>query len=161
MKDRRPITPALAVALALMLVVPAAPAVPSAEGDEQALLADADYAAGLQALRAGDASAALRRFEAALRRFPDAADLHNELGFTFRKLRRMDESFAHYRRALSINPDHRGAHEYIGEAYLMVGDLPGAQRHLQHLRRLCLLPCDELKELEQAIAAYRSGQRPP
>ena len=131
--------------------------VQSDDSDDQLLLADEDYAAGRAALKAGDAVVALRRFESALKRFPDAADLHNELGFAHRKLRRMDPAFAHYKRALVLKPDHRAAHEYIGEAYLMVGDLKGAERHLAALRTLCLLPCDELKDLEKAIADHRAG----
>lgn len=147
-----------AAALALLLppVLQRAGAVQSEDSDDQALLADADYAAGRAALKAGDAAAALRRFQAALKRFPDAADLHNELGFTHRKLRQMDKAFEHYRRALAIKPDHRGAHEYIGEAYLMVNDLAGAERHLAALRSICVLPCEELNELGQAIADHRA-----
>ena len=147
---------ALALALFSRAVVP----IQSEDGDDQALLADADYAAGLAALRAGDAALALRRFESALKRFPDAADLHNELGFTYRKLRRMEKAFDHYKRALAIKPDHRGAHEYIGEAYLMIDEVAGAERHLAELRRICLLPCDELKELQQAISDFKLGRRP-
>lgn len=147
----------VAAALALLSSLPQwAGAAPSEEGDDQALLADADYAAGRAALKAGDARTALPRFQSALKRFPDAADLHNELGFTHRKLRQMDKAFEHYKRALAIRPDHRGAHEYIGEAYLIVDDLPGAERHLATLRSLCLLPCDESKDLEKAIAEYKS-----
>ena len=133
----------------------------SDEGDDQALLADADYAAGRAALKAGEFAAALGRYQAALKRFPDAADLHNELGFTHRKLRQMPKAFEHYKRALALKPEHRGAHEYIGEAYLMVGDLAGAERHLSALRSICLLPCDEMKDLVQAIAAYKAGRAKP
>ena len=136
-------------------------AVTSADGDDQALLADADYAAGLAAIKAGDAAQALRHFQSALRRFPDAADLHNELGFAHRKLRQMDRAFEHYKRALSIEPRHRGAHEYIGEAYLMVDNLAGAERHLAELRAICLLGCDEVRELEQAVAAYKTARARP
>jgi hypothetical protein len=32
----------------------------------------------------------------------------------------MDLAFKYYEQALAINPRHRGAHEYVGEAYLMV-----------------------------------------
>lgn len=145
-------------AAALMLLPPLlhrAVAVQSEDSDDQALLADADYAAGRAALKAGDPATALRRYQAALKRFPDAADVHNELGFTHRKLRQMDKAFEHYKRALAIKPDHRGAHEYIGEAYLMVEDLAGAERHLAALRSLCLVPCDELKDLEKAIAEFK------
>jgi Flp pilus assembly protein TadD len=147
---------AAALALLLPLWCSSAGAVQSEDGDDQALLADADYAAGRAALQAGDSATALRRFQAALKRFPDAADVHNELGFTHRKLGQMDKAFAHYKRALALKPEHRGAHEYIGEAYLMVGDLPGAEKHLAALRSICLLPCDELKDLEKAIAEHKA-----
>lgn len=148
----------VAVAFALLLPIwwTRAGAVQSEDGDDQALLADADYAAGRAALQAGDSATALRRFQAALKRFPDAADVHNELGFTHRKLGQMDKAFEHYKRALALKPEHRGAHEYIGEAYLMVGDLPGAEKHLAALRSICLLPCDELKDLEKAIAEHKA-----
>ncbi len=149
-----------AAALALLLLPHRGGAVQSEDSDDQALLADADYAAGRVALKVGDATTALRRFQAALKRFPEVADVHNELGFTHRKLRQMDKAFEHYKRALAIKPGHRGAHEYIGEAYLMVEDLAGAERHLAALRSLCLVPCDELKDLERAIASFKSIKVP-
>ena len=65
-------------------------------------------------------------------------------------------AFKHYKRSIELNPRHRGAHEYIGEAYLMVDDLASAEKHLAALRDICLLPCDELGDLEKAIAQYRA-----
>ena len=145
-------------AAAAWLLLPVWPvtAVQSEDGDDQALLADTDYAAGLAARQAGDSGAALRHFQAALKRFPQAADLHNELGFAHRKLRQMDKAFEHYKRALALRPQHRGAHEYIGEAYLMVGDVASAERHLEALRSICLLPCEEFEDLRKAISAHRA-----
>ena len=131
-------------------------AVQSDDSDDQALLADADYAAGMAALKGDDAAGALRRFQSALKRFPDAANLHNELGYAHRKLRQFDPAFEHYKRALAIDPRHRGAHEYIGEAYLMVGDVASAEKHVAALRSICLLPCDELNELRKAIDIHRA-----
>ena len=131
-------------------------AAPSDDADDQALLQDEDYVAGRAALKAGDAGAALRRFESARRRFPDSAELHNELGFAHRKLRQMDKAFDHYKRALMIEPRHRGAHEYIGEAYLMVGDVASAEKHLAALRSICVLPCEELADLAKAISEHRA-----
>ena len=148
---------AYSIAGALVLLAGAAAGAPSEEGDEQALLADADYASGLSALKAHDYSSALPRFQAALKRFPDAADLHNELGYTFRKLGRLDNAFEHYKRALAINPRHRGAHEYIGEAYLIAGDVANAEKHLTELRSLCTLSCEEMRDLQAAIDAHRRG----
>jgi len=141
---------------ACVLALHGAGAAPSDDADNQALLQDQDYVAGLAAREAGDAGAALRRFDAALRRFPDSADLHNELGFAHRKLRQMDKAFEHYKRALTIDPRHRGAHEYIGEAYLMVGDVASAEKHLAALRSICALPCEELTDLAKAISEHRA-----
>ena len=114
-----------------------------------------DYAAGKQALERKDWREAVRRLNQATRRDPDNADLHNYLGFAYRNLGELDPAFKHYKRALDLNPRHRGAHEYAGEAYLLLGDLARAEEHLAALRRICLLPCEELADLERAITAYR------
>ncbi len=139
---------------------PRASAAPSPDDAEQALNGDADYAGGRKALKAGDFVLALRHFESARRRFPDAADLHNEHGFAHRKLRQFDQAFEHYGRALAIDPRHRSAHEYIGEAYLLVGNVASAQKHLVALEAICLLPCEELDDLRKAIAAYQAQAKP-
>ncbi|MEZ0307197.1 MAG: tetratricopeptide repeat protein [Ramlibacter sp.] len=143
------------LALGLVAAFGAALAAPSDDGDDQALLADGDYMAARAALKAGDPATAVARLERALKRFPDNADVHNELGFAHRSLKQFDKAFVHYRRALQINPRHRGAHEYIGEAYLMVGDRASAERHLAALREICVLSCEELRDLEKAIASAR------
>ena len=148
------------VALLLAQATAWSHAVSSDDADDQALLADADFAAGMSSLKAGDAAAALPRLQSALKRFPDAADLHNELGFAHRRMRQLDKAFEHYKRALAINPQHRGAHEYIGEAYLMAGDVQAAERHLAALNSICLLPCDEARDLQKAIAAHRGSATP-
>ena len=88
-------------------------------------------------------------------RHPDHADLQNYLGYAHRNLKQFDAAFRHYKRAIELEPRHRGAHEYIGEAYLMVGDVPNAEKHLAALRAICLLPCEELTDLEKAFAKYR------
>ena len=148
------------VAFGLAAVMSWSGAAPSGDGDDQALQDDQDYAAAITALKAGNAAAALPRLKQALKRFPDHADVHNELGFAHRRLKQFDEAFQHYRRALEINPLHRGAHEYIGEAYLLVGNRAAAERHLASLRSICVLSCEELRDLEKAIAAHRSDNAP-
>jgi hypothetical protein len=60
----------------------------------------------------------------------------------------------HYRQALSLNPRHRSAHEHLGEAHLVQGDLAKAERHLDALERICLIPCEEYDDLKRAIAEY-------
>ncbi len=144
-------------ALAAASVLAAAPAYSEPfETNPVLATSDADYAAGKQALDKKNWQEAVKRFEVALKRNPDSADLENYLGYSYRHLKNFDLAFRHYKRAIELDPRHRGAHEYIGEAYLMVNDLPSAEKHLAELRKICLLPCEELGDLEKAVAAYKS-----
>ena len=126
-----------------------------AETDPDLAAADQDYAAGRQAIAAKQWEEAVARLRKAEVRHPDHADLQNDLGYAHRNLRQFDAAFRHYKRAIELDPRHRGAHEYIGEAYLMVRDVPNAEKHLAALRAICLLPCEELTDLEKAFARYR------
>jgi len=87
---------------------------------------------------------------------PNNANYHNLYAYSIRKGANPDMSlvFKHYNEALRIDPEHRGAHEYIGEAYLMVGNLDKAKEHLKVLDRLCFFPCDEYTQLKQAISQH-------
>ena len=120
---------------------------------------DADYAAGKKAIDAKQWEAAIARLKKAEVRHPDSADLQNYLGYAHRNLKQFDAAFKYYERAIELEPRHRGAHEYIGEAYLMVGDVPNAEKHLATLRGICLLGCEELTDLENAFAKYRASSR--
>jgi len=139
---------------AIAAVAPIAAADPT-ETDPDLATRDEDYAAGKKAVEKKDWAEAARLFQRAEKRYPENADLQNSLGYSWRNQKQYDLAFKHYQRALEIDPRHRGAHEYIGEAYLMTGDLPGARKHLAALKEICLLPCEELKDLERAIADYR------
>ena len=148
----------LSVAL-LTLTVPFLPAVVMADPTEEERSAgaplDADYAIGKQAIELKDWNTAIRALSAAAQRNTGNADLQNYLGYAYRNTGRLDVAFKHYERALQLNPQHRGAHEYIGEAYLMVNNLAKAEEHLAALRKICLTPCEEHDDLAKAIADYR------
>ena len=143
------------LAAAIAAFAPIAAADPY-EADPDLATRDEDYAAGRRAVEKGQWDEAVRLFERSAVRNPDHADLQNILGFSYRNLKRYDLAFKHYERAIALDPRHRGAHEYIGETYLLTGNLAGAQKHLAALREICLLPCDELKDLERAIARYQA-----
>ena len=143
-----------ALCAAILAFAPVAAAEPY-ESDPDLASRDEDYAAGKRAADKADWSEAARRFKLAERRHPEHADLQNILGFTYRNLKVYDLAFTHYKRAIEIDPRHRGAHESIGETYLLVGDVQGAHRHLAALKAICLLPCDELVALERAIAKHQ------
>jgi tetratricopeptide (TPR) repeat protein len=121
---------------------------------------DPNYAAAKLALERKDWKDAARLLSKAALRDPENADLQNYLGYSYRHLKQFELAFKHYKRALALNPRHRGAHEYIGEAYLIIGDLKSAEKHLAALREICLLPCEELSDLERAIAKHRAKASP-
>jgi tetratricopeptide (TPR) repeat protein len=105
-----------------------------------------------------DWKAAAAALEAGLRKDPDNADYHNLLAYSIRKGPNPDMSavFKHYNEALRIDPKHKQAHEYLGEAYLMVGNLPKAKEHLAQLDKLCFFGCSEYSDLKKAIATYEA-----
>jgi tetratricopeptide (TPR) repeat protein len=66
------------------------------------------------------------------------------------------KAFEHYKLALQIDPGHKGAHEYIGEAYLMDQRPAEAERHLAELARLCgNQNCEEYVDLAEAIESFK------
>lgn len=115
---------------------------------------DADVA--VQALKDGRWQVAVDNFNAALKAEPANAEFHNGLGYAYRRLGRLDPSFRHYREALRIDPKLKGAHEYIGEAYLASGDKAKAREHLAILEKLCgNKTCVEYRDLEASIAKVK------
>lgn len=94
----------------------------------------------------------------AVAREPKNADYHNLYAYATRKGPNPDMSlvFKEYNEALAINPQHKGAHEYLGEAYLMVGNVAKAKEHLAQLDKLCLFSCSEFTDLKKSIAAYET-----
>ena len=136
-----------------MAALNAAYADPAPEESAQATL-EPDYAAGLKAIEARNWSEAIRLLSSAALRDTRNADIQNSLGFAYRNSGDLSGAFLHYNRALTLNPRHRGAHEYIGEAYLMIGNRAKAEEHLAALKKICLLPCEEYGHLEKKVADY-------
>ena len=116
---------------------------------------DPDFKAGKKALRAENWNGAIAAFEFAALRDPTNADIQNYIGYAYRRLRQLGPAIGHYQEALTLNPRHRGAHEHLGEAYLVLGEPATAQQHLAALEDICLIGCDEYDDLKRAIAAYK------
>ena len=129
------------------------------EEDTSGLKLDPDYAAGKRAIEMKDWNVAIRLLSSAALRDTRNADIQNYLGYAYRHSGQLDLAFKHYERALQINPRHRGAHEYIGETYLMVNNPAKAEEHLAALQKICLIPCEEYEDLSKEIAAYRRRGR--
>lgn len=93
----------------------------------------------------------------ALKNSPHNANVLNYLGYTHRMLGDYPGSLDFYQRALAINPDHKGAHEYLGELYLMIHDSASARGQLAELTRLCPDGCEERDVLTKAIDDYHAA----
>jgi Flp pilus assembly protein TadD len=143
-------TSAAVIALALWATL----AVGAPNDDDESL--DPDYAKGKAAIVAKDWNAAIASLSSAALRDTRNADIQNYLGYAYRNTGQLDLAFRHYARALELNPRHRGAHEYAGEAYLLTSNLAKAEEHLAALRRICVIPCEEYADLEKAVAEYRA-----
>jgi len=98
---------------------------------------------------------AITELDQALRDDPDNADMLNLMAYSQRKLKHFDIAMDYYQQALSIEPQHRGANEYLGELYLQLGQPDKAEERLEILDKECFFGCDEFDELEAAIAEYR------
>ena len=147
------------VAAALAFV--SASALPAFDADplEDLGTKNIDFQRGRAAIEAKDWNGAIQSLTAADKRTPGNADIHNLLGYAYRNAGKLDAAFGHYQRALKIDPRHRGAHEYIGEAYLQAGNPAKADEHLAILRRICPIRCEEREDLSRKIAAYKAGRK--
>ena len=86
------------------------------------------------------------------------ADAWNYLGFASRKVGKTNEALDAYNKALAIDAKHKGAHEYLGELYLLMKDPAKAQEQLTILQGLCGAGgCEEADDLQQAIADYKTA----
>jgi tetratricopeptide (TPR) repeat protein len=81
------------------------------------------------------------------------ADVYNLMGFSLRKTGDYKQAYTFYRKALDFDPDHKGALEYLGELYVETGQLDKAKENVALLKKLCPSGCEELEDLEKAVAA--------
>ena len=110
------------------------------------------------AIAGKDFGKALTELGLAAREEPRNADVHNLLGYAYRKQAtpNLVKAFEHYQTALRLNPKHKGAHEYIGEAYLMDKKPAEAEKHLAALAQICgNTTCEEYADLAKSLADYR------
>ncbi|MEZ0306409.1 MAG: tetratricopeptide repeat protein, partial [Ramlibacter sp.] len=125
----------LLACLALASAVTYAADTPGSNPNVRAPSVNERLASARKAIEAKDWSRAMTELNAAAREEPRNADVHNLLGYSYRKRATPDlpKAFEHYQTAIKLDPRHKGAHEYIGEAYLMDKKPAEAEKHLAEL----------------------------
>ena len=116
-----------------------------------------DYGTAVRLIHRQQYADAVPYLNRALQDRPHSANVLNYLGYTHRMLGDYPGSLDFYQKALAIDPDHKGAHEYLGELYLMMHDSASADGQLAELTRLCPDGCDEKDVLTKAIADYHAN----
>ena len=95
-------------------------------------------------------------YEAALTTLRSAQDasaprIQTMIGFSLRKLGRVDEAMQYYRNALAANPNLTTTRQYLGEAFLQIGQPRQAREQLAEIARRCGVACEDYRLLAEAI----------
>ena len=97
-------------------------------------------------------------FKAAIAELTPMLETHQHadvylMGFSLRKSGDPKQAYTFYRKALDFDPEHKGALEYLGELYVETGQVDKAGENVVLLKKLCPSGCEELADLEQAVAS--------
>jgi tetratricopeptide (TPR) repeat protein len=140
----------LALSLSLLLASALMPA--SAFAVDNVTSKDAPDLTSVRArLKAKDFKGALAELTPMLTTYQHA-DVYNLMGFSLRKSGDPRQAYTFYRKALDFDPQHKGALEYLGELYVETGQVDKARENVAQLKKLCPSGCEELADLEKAIA---------
>ena len=86
---------------------------------------------------------------------PNQADTLNYLGFTTRKLGDFESGEKYYLLGLSIDPNHVGINEYLGELYVVTNRINLAKDRLKVLESC---NCEEYTDLKEIIAGTKKSK---
>ena len=83
---------------------------------------------------------------------PDTAEALNYRGYVTRKLGRTDEGISYYKKSVAMDPKYTLVREYLGEAYVIKGQIDLAKDQLSTIKALCgNTSCEEYQDLNSAI----------
>ena len=103
------------------------------------------------------ALAKAKRYDEALEtldllRDPNTAEALNYRGYATRKLGRVDEGIGYYLKSVAKEPRYAEVREYLGEAYVIKGDITAAKEQLRTIEGICGTHCEQYQHLADAIA---------
>ncbi len=130
------------------------PGSPTTKAGNAAPTAASLYQDGKAAISRKDWKAAITALSGAAKLETGNADVHNLLGYSYRKSGDYKNAFANYALSLKFNPKHKGALEYQGEAYVETGNVTKAKANLAKLKTACgNTTCEEYIDLAASIKA--------
>jgi|TARA_B100000315_G_scaffold124513_1_gene114499 tetratricopeptide (TPR) repeat protein len=147
----------IAMAIAIVLLAAAGPALGFSGGSSGPTgpKKTNDYAQAKRHVDAKRYAQAIPLLQKVVKANPTHANAWNLLAYSNRKTGKLQLALGQYIKALDIDPNHKDAHEYLGELYLKLGDLGKAVFHLKRLDSICTFGCEQYDELKQEIAAYK------
>lgn len=144
------------LAVTAIAATPAAQAIGADHTSNTRVTSDFDH--GKAAIDRKDWPGAIAAFEKVVAQDSRNADAYNWLGYASRKSGKLDAAFKYYDQALKLDPKHKGAYEYQGEAFLMAKQPEKADANLATLAKLCNSNCEEYKDLKEAIENFKAGK---
>ena len=79
----------------------------------------------------------------------------NYRGYATRKLGRVDEGIGYYLKSVALDPQYAQVREYLGEAYVIKGDVEKAREQLRAIQAICGTDCEEYEDLAKAISEQK------
>jgi tetratricopeptide (TPR) repeat protein len=125
---------------------------PKPKPQASALPDDQIYSLGYWQAKGGDHATAL----ATLRSASNQADprIQTMIAYCLRKLGRVEEALPYYFAALAADPKRTTTRQYLGEAYLQIGQPDQAKQQLAEIAKRCGIACEDYQLLKDAIAKF-------
>ena len=118
---------------------------------ENGVLPDKNLADNAYALtKAGRYAEALAVLD--LMKNPNTAVALNYRGYATRRMGKVNEGISYYLKSIALDPHYAQVREYLGEAYLIKGDLVAAKAQLRAIKGICGTTCEAYEDLQVAIA---------
>jgi tetratricopeptide (TPR) repeat protein len=116
-----------------------------------------DYARALSLMQDGRYDDAIITLNKLVAMNPIDYDALNQLGYCYQKLGQPGKAMGYYNKVLGPKPDHPGANENVGELFLEMKNLEGAEERLTVLQNTCN-NCAEYNSLKAKIDSYKAQQ---
>ena len=112
---------------------------------------ETQYFASVSLINKGEYQAAFNDLSLTAAAVGPHPDITTYMGYTQRKLGNYDVAKTYYAMALEVDPNHKGANEYLGELYVETGEMDKAKVQLAKLETICSFGCIEENELRSWI----------